>query len=113
MATKKAAKKSATAKPPTKSEVYAAIAEKTGLAKKQVAGVFEALAGVASANLGKKGTGVFVVPPGLLKLTVKNIPAKAAGKRMDPFTKTEKFFPAKPASKRVRARPMKSLKDMV
>jgi nucleoid DNA-binding protein len=113
MATKKAAKKPATAKPPTKSEVYAAIAEKTGLAKKQVAGVFEALAGVAAANLGKKGSGVFVVPPGLLKLTVKNIPAKPAGKRMDPFTKTEKLFPAKPASKRVRARPMKSLKDMV
>ncbi len=113
MAAKKAAKKAATGKPPTKSEVYASIAEKTGLAKRQVAGVFEALAGVASANLGKKGSGVFVVPPGLLKLTVKSIPARPAGKYMDPFTKTEKMRAAKPASKRVRARPMKSLKDMV
>ena len=113
MAAKKAAKKAATGKPPTKSEVYATIAEKTGLAKRQVAGVFEALAGVASANLGKKGSGVFVVPPGLLKLTVKSIPARPAGKYLDPFTKTEKMRAAKPASKRVRARPMKSLKDMV
>lgn len=112
MATKKAAKKSANGKPPTKSEVYATIAEKTGLPKRQVAGVFEALSDLVASNIGKKGSGTFVVPPGLLKLTVKTVPARPAGKRKDPFTGEERMFPAKPATKRVRARPMKSLKDM-
>jgi nucleoid DNA-binding protein len=100
------------AKPMTKTEVYSALADRTGLSKKQVSQFFDELGQLISEQLGKKGPEVFNVP-GLMKLTVKHKPATKAGKRMNPFTKQEQMYPAKPASKAVRVRPLKSLKDMV
>ena len=44
----------ATPKPPTKTEVYASIAETTGLSKKEVGAVFEALNDEIAKALGKK-----------------------------------------------------------
>ena len=99
-------------KAPSKTEVITKIAEATELTKKQVAAVFEALTGEIKASLGKKGAGVFQVP-GLCKISVKTIAAKPAGERMDPFTKTMKFYEAKPARKKVVVRALKGLKDMV
>ena len=52
----KKAKKSASAKPPTKTEIQTQIAESTGLSKKEVASVFNALAEVIGKNLSKRGT---------------------------------------------------------
>src|ERR1043166_5803967 len=101
--------KAATAKAPSKTEVINNIAQATELTKKQVAAVFDALNDQIKASL-KKGS--FQVP-GLCKIVVKQIPAKKAGERMDPFTKQMRMFPAKPARKTVRIRPLKALKDMV
>jgi nucleoid DNA-binding protein len=106
------AKKAPTAKPASKSEVFANIATATGLTKKQVASVFEALTAEITKALGKKGSGVFQIP-GLAKIIRKDIPAKPARKGIDPFTKQMKDFPAKPARKSVRIRPLKGLKSMV
>ena len=58
----KAATKKPAAKAPTKSEVFAAIAESTELSKKDVAAVFEALADQVKKNMGKSGAGVFAIP---------------------------------------------------
>ncbi len=99
-------------KPRTKAELYAKLAETSGLSKKQVATVFEQLAEVIKADLSKKGPGQFVVP-GLIKLKVAIKPATKAGMKKNPFTGEMQQQPAKPASRTVRARPLKALKDMV
>lgn len=105
-------KKAAAAKPLSKTEVLTALAERTGLSKKEVAGIFEELGTLIGENIGKKGPGTFNVP-GLMKITVQNKPAKKAYKGINRFTGQEQMFAAKPASKKVKVRPLKSLKDMV
>ena len=110
-----AANKSAgnTKKPPTKSEIYATIADDTGLTKKDVSAVFESLSGQIKKNLGGRGgPGLFTVP-GLLKMRVVKKPATKARKGINPFTGEEMMFKAKPASKTVKVAALKGLKDMV
>jgi nucleoid DNA-binding protein len=100
------------AKSRTKAEIYGALAESTGLSKKQVASVFEQLAELIKADLGKKGPQQFTVP-GLLKLYVRVKPATPAVRKPDPFTKQMRDYPAKPATRKVRARPLKALNDLI
>jgi len=96
----------------TKVQFVAAVAQKSGLDKKQAAAALEALNSVVAHELGKKGPGEVMIP-GLLKLNVVMKPAVPAGERMNPFTKQMQFFAAKPARKVVKARPIKGLKDSV
>ena len=49
----------------------------------------------------------------LAKFTVHKKPARPARKGINPFTKQEQTFAAKPASKAVRARSVKAIKDAV
>ena len=100
------------AKAPSKSEIMSRISEQTELPRKQVAAVFEALSGEIKNALGKKGPGLFVVP-GLMKINLIQKPATKARKGINPFTKEEVMFKAKPARKVVKIRPLKNLKDMV
>jgi nucleoid DNA-binding protein len=99
------------AKAATKSEILSSIAGTTELSRKQVASVFDALAGVIKAAVGKKGPGVFAVP-GLMKIVVVNKPATKAHKGINPFTKEEQMFKAKPARRVIKVRALKALKDM-
>ena len=99
------------AKLPTKSEILVSIAQSTELSRKQVASVFDALSGLIKKNVGRKGPGMFVVP-GLMKLVVVQKPAVAAHKGINPFTKQEQMFKAKPARRVIKVRPLKALKDM-
>jgi nucleoid DNA-binding protein len=99
------------AKTASKSEILNSIAETVGLSRKQVAATLEALSGLIKANVGKKGPGTFVVP-GLMKITVIQKPAVKARKGINPFTKQEQMFKAKPARKVIKVRPLKALKDM-
>lgn len=94
----------------TKSEILTNIAEETELSRKQVASVFDALAQEIKAAVGKKGPGVFAIP-GLMKITVIQKPATKARKGINPFTKEEQMFKAKPARKVIKVRPLKALKD--
>lgn len=105
----------ATAKAPkhmSKSEVVLALAEKTELTKKQISSVFDELAALVAKNIGKKGPGVFVVP-GLAKIKVIRKPATKARKGINPFTKEETTFKAKPARNVVKIQAVKAVKDMV
>ena len=103
----------AAAKPPTKTEIINNIAEAAELSKKQVTAVFEALAGEIQKAIGKRGgPGQFTVP-GLCKITVLRKPATKERKGINPFTKEEQVFAAKPARNVVKIRPLKGLKDMV
>jgi nucleoid DNA-binding protein len=107
------ATKKSSAKPQSKSQTFADLAEKTDLSRKQVAAVFDALADIIRRELGKKGPGVFTVP-GLLKLKTVNKPATPATTRPNPFKPGEMMeVKAKPATRKVRAVPLKSLKEMI
>jgi hypothetical protein len=50
--------------------------------------------------------------PGLLKIMVILKPATPKRKGINPFTKQEQIFKAKPARRVVKVRPLKALKDM-
>ena len=104
--------KKAPAKPMTKSEIVSGIADATGLTKKEVGSVFEAMADQVKKSLGKRGSGAYTVP-GLMKLVVQRKPATKARKGINPFTREETVFKAKPACNVVKIRPLKNLKDMV
>ena len=108
------AKAAAPKKSQTKTQIIGSIADATGLSKKQVAAVFEALAGEIKKSLGPRGAGAFAIP-GLIKIERKTVPARKAKKGVpNPFKPGELMdVAAKPASKKVKVRPLKSLKDMV
>jgi nucleoid DNA-binding protein len=108
----KAAEAKAAPKSATKGEIYSKLAESSGLSKKQIALVFDALGELIKGELGKKGPGLFQIP-GLLKLKVVRKPATKATQRLNPFTKQMMMVKAKPARNVVKALPLKSLKEMV
>ena len=94
----------------SKSGLVAHIADTSGVASRDVRAVLSALEGAMAGSVSKKGAGTFVLP-GLLKVTAVNVPAKPKRKGINPFTKEEQWFAAKPASVKVKVRPLKKLKD--
>jgi nucleoid DNA-binding protein len=107
MATKKAAAKKAM----TKTQLIQAIAEGAGdVSKRQVKDVIENLVCVGHKQLKKDG--LFTLP-GFAKFRVVKKPAVKARKGINPFTGEETTFKAKPATKVVRVRPIKAIKDAV
>ena len=103
----KAAKKA-----PTKTQIITSIAEATGLTKKDVAAVFEAMADEIKKAL-KPKDGAFTIP-GLVKIGKKRVKAKPAQKNVrNPFTGLMYDRPAKAAYTKVTVRALKNLKDMV
>lgn len=96
----------------SKSEFIGAVAEKSGLTKKQVSEVFDAMNTVVAKELSHGGPGE-VVLPGLLKLNVIVKPAVPERPGINPFTKQPTVFKAKPARKVVKARVLKGLKDAI
>ena len=118
---KKTAGKAAVAKPAAgpmkpiketlnKSGLVSHIAETTGVEPKAVKAVMAALENTMVASIQKKGAGSFMLP-GLLKVTAVSVPAKKARKGINPFTKEETVFKAKPASVKLKVRALKKLKD--
>jgi Bacterial DNA-binding protein len=102
-------------KPMSKSAVFASLAETTGLSRKQVGDVFTALEALIKGQLtGKKGPGVFNIP-GLLKLKLKRTKAVKGGKSVpNPFKPGEMMITKdKPAINKVRAMPLKNLREVV
>ncbi|QGJ72412.1 Integration host factor [Planctomycetales bacterium 10988] len=116
-ATKKtttATRKKATAKKPlTKTQIIAAIAEKTELSRQDVNAVFDALHDEIVKSLAPRGPGEITIPPGIIKVRKKKKKATPAGKRMNPFTKEMMTVKAKPASTKLQVRPLKKLKEIV
>ena len=98
----------------TKSEILNAISNETDLPRRQVSAVLESLNTQISKSLGRRGPGVFTIP-GLVKIEKKKIPARKARKNVpNPFRPGEMMdIPAKPASTKVKVRPLKNLKGMV
>jgi nucleoid DNA-binding protein len=109
MADNKATK---TKKSLTKSAVFQELAAETGLSKKQVMQVFEALSELIKREVGKKGPGQFTLP-GLLKIRLVRKKATPARKGRNPATGEEITIPAKPAKNVLRARILKGLQELV
>jgi nucleoid DNA-binding protein len=107
-----AKKPSAISSPLNKSQILADISTTTGIAKRDVGKVVEELASVIERHIGKKGPGQFTLP-GLFKIKTIRKPATKARKGINPFTKEEVTFKAKPARTVIKIRPLKKMKDMV
>jgi nucleoid DNA-binding protein len=120
---KKAAKKKVAAAPAakpvarakkayTKTEILTTIADRTGVAKKDVGAVLDGLGEVIEAHIKKGAVGQFNLP-GLLKVKTIRKKATKARKGINPFTGEETVFKAKPARTVVKVLPLKKMKDMV
>ena len=93
-----------------KSSLVAHLSESSGVDSKSVKAVLAALESAMLSSVHKKGLGSFTLP-GLLKVNVINVPAKKKRTGLDPFTKVERVFAAKPASVKIKTRALKKLKD--
>jgi nucleoid DNA-binding protein len=105
-------KKAATKKAPTKSQIYAELAEKSGISRKQVQAIFDALGEQIKKHLKKDGD-TFTIP-GMLRLRLKRTKAVKGGKQvMNRFTGQMTVTKDKPARNAVRARALKALNELV
>jgi len=95
----------------SKTQILDEIAASTQLTRKQVAAVLDSLTDVIENHVNKKAVGEFVLP-GLLKINTIKKPAVKARKGINPFTKEEVTFKAKPATTVIKVRALKKLKDM-
>ena len=93
-----------------KSSLVAHLAEMAVVDAKAVKAVIASLEATILASVHKKGLGSFTLP-GLLKVNVVNVPAKKKRTGIDPFTKQERVFAAKPATVKIKTRALKKLKD--
>ena len=113
---KKAAAKPAAAKAGpvketlTKSALVNLIAEQNGLTRANAQGVLATLENVMTGSLHPRGVGEFTLP-GLLKITLRKVPARKAGTMIrNPSTGEMVPGAAKPASVRVKVRALSKLK---
>lgn len=96
----------------TKAALINAIADSIGeeVTRKQVKGIIESLGEIGTKELKKNGE--FTVP-GFAKFQVKVRKARPAREGINPRTGEKVKIPAKPATKVIKARPIKVLKDGV
>ena len=94
----------------TKASLTIHLAERSGVEPKAAKALMAALEETVLASIHKKGAKEFTLP-GLLKVVAQDVPAKKKRFGKDPFTGEDKWFAAKPASARLKVRPLKKLKD--
>jgi nucleoid DNA-binding protein len=94
----------------TRSDLARHVSEQSGVSLKDTKAVLAAFESTLIGAVHKKGARIFTLP-GLLKITVQDVPAKKARMGRDPFTGQERMFAAKPASVKIKARALKKLKD--
>lgn len=100
------------AKPLTKTQIVAQLAETSGLNKKDVSAVFDQLGALIQASLAE--TDSFTLP-GLIKIEKQWVPEKPGQENVpDPFHPGQTTNrPAKPAHWKIKVKALKALKDMV
>jgi DNA-binding protein HU-beta len=94
----------------SKTQLIDAISESSNVSKNDVKSVIEHMAVVGYKELNESGE--FTIP-GFAKFSVVKKPATEARSGINPFTKEPMEFKAKPASKTVKAQPLKVAKDAV
>jgi nucleoid DNA-binding protein len=121
VAKKVAAKKAAAAAPAvkaittkqTKTQIIAALADNTGLSKKEVGNVFTALGDMIEAHMKRRGSGEFTIPDTGVKIRRVKKPARKARMGRNPATGEAMKIAAKPASTVIRVSALKALKDTI
>ena len=94
----------------SKSGLIGLIAEENGITRKQAAGAFASLENAMLGSIHPKGAGSFILP-GLMKVTLRKVPARKAGTLVrNPGTGEMVKAAARPATVRVKVRPLKKLK---
>ena len=94
----------------TKASLTVHLAERAGVEPKAAKALMVALEETVLASVHKKGAKEFTLP-GLLKVVAQDVPATKKRFGKDPFTGEDKWFAAKPATVRLKVRPLKKLKD--
>ena len=120
---KKAAKKKVVAKAAprlkamtqkmTKTQILTAIAEETGLSRKDVAAVFGSMSDLITRHVMKRGSGEFSIPDTGIKVRRVVKPRTKARMGRNPATGEEIKIPAKPAKTVVKLTALKALKDKI
>lgn len=94
----------------TKTALAMHLAERAAVEPKAVKAVLAALEEVILGSVHSKGVGEISLL-GLVKIGVQKVEAKKRRFGKDPFTKEERWFDAKPATVRIKARALKKLRD--
>lgn len=97
--------------PLTKSGILKALADMTALPKKDATSFLDAMGTLIELHVKSRGPGKFILP-GLMKVHVIRKPAMPARRGINPFTKEEVMFKAKPARRVVKIRALRKLKEM-
>lgn len=99
-------------KPLSKSEILNSLSESSGLSRKEVQTVLDDLEALIAKSLTEEGSQIFNLP-GLLKIYVHHKKATEEREGRNPATGEPITIAAKPASKVVKVRPLKKLKEMI
>lgn len=95
----------------SKSALIGRLAEENGLTRKQASGVFDSLESALLGSVHPQGAGAFILP-GLMKVSLRKVPARKAGTLVrNPGTGEMVKAAARPATVRVKIRPLKKLKS--
>ena len=94
----------------TKSALLTLIAEQNGITRKQAGDILASLEGIMLGSVHPSGIGEFTLP-GVLKVTLRKVPARKAGTLIrNPANGEMMKAAAKPASVRVKVRALSKLK---
>ncbi len=95
----------------TKTQIIQAIAEETGLSKKQVGEVFSSLGGLVGRHMKRRGSGEFTIPETGVKIRRVVKPARKSRMGRNPATGEAIKIAAKKASTVIKVGALKALKD--
>ncbi|MCB1856843.1 MAG: HU family DNA-binding protein [Gammaproteobacteria bacterium] len=95
----------------TKTQILQAIAEETGLTRKQVADVFCSLSDLIQRHMQRRGSGEFAIPDTGVKIRRVRRPARKSRMGRNPSTGETIKIAAKPATTVIRIAALKALKD--
>ncbi len=97
----------------TKTQIITAIAEDTGLPRKDVSAVFLSMSNLISQHIQNRGSGEFSIPDTGVKIRRVKKPRTKARMGRNPATGEAIKIPAKPATTVVRLSALKALKDKI
>ena len=93
-----------------KSQLINVVVEQTGYPRKQVSDTLQVITDAIGDALQARDN---VTISGFASFKVTDVPAKPRRKGINPFTKEEQMFAAKPASVKVKVTTLKAFKDKV
>ena len=97
----------------TQTQIISSISDDTGLSKKDVKSVLEALGEQAQRHIMKRGSGEFKIPCVGVKIARKTKPATKKRMSRNPATGEEMMIAAKPKRDVVKATLLKAMKELV